>query len=114
MKGMKTNKQASFLASALLITIILIVIVYGVMIARFPVESCLVTDGILASVCDILQDAAWDGIMDVMSEECSAALIAILVFYSVGLVIGAWMMSGTIPHFIYFGLESINPQHRYV
>lgn len=111
---MKTNKQASFLASALLITIILIVIVYGVMIAGFPVESVLITAGILASIFAILHGAAWDSIMNVMSEKFKTALIAILVLYSIGLVIGAWMMSGTIPYFIYFGLEIINPQYLYV
>src|SRR5699024_4695434 len=48
------------------------------------------------------------------SEKFKTALIASLVLYSIGLVIGAWVMSGTIPYFIYVGVEIINPQYLYV
>lgn len=111
---MKTKKQANFSTSALLITVILFVIIYGVMVAGFPVESVLITAGVLATIFAMLHGSNWDSIMNVMSEKIKTALIAILVLYSIGWIIGTWMMSGTIPYFIYLGLEMINPQYLYI
>ncbi|WP_198029978.1 Na+/H+ antiporter NhaC [Oceanobacillus manasiensis] len=111
---MKTKRQASFYTSALLIAVILFVMIYGVMIAGFPVESVLITAGVLATIFAMLHGANWSSIMNVMSEKIKTALIAILVLYSIGLIIGTWMMSGTIPYFIYLGLEIINPQYLYI
>ncbi|GKV65933.1 MULTISPECIES: Na+/H+ antiporter NhaC [unclassified Sporosarcina] len=111
---MKTVKNAKFSSSALLIAIILFVIIYGVMFAGFPVESVLITAGILVTIFAILHGHKWEQIMGVMAEKIKTALVAILVLYSIGWIIGAWMMSGTIPYFIYLGLEIINPQYLYI
>ncbi|MCV4677720.1 Na+/H+ antiporter NhaC, partial [Escherichia coli] len=39
---------------------------------------------------------------------------ALLILISVGLLIGTWMIGGTIPLMIYYGLNLINPSMIYV
>lgn len=36
--------------------------------------------------------------------------MAIFIFVFVGMIIGTWMLSGTIPMLIYYGLKLLNPQ----
>src|SRR5699024_496590 len=44
-------------------------------------------------------------------EKVSQAMPAILILISIGILIGTWMISGTIPMLIYYGLELINPSY---
>jgi len=43
-------------------------------------------------------------------ESISKAMPAILIMLSVGILIGSWIASGTIPMIIYYGLKLISPQ----
>jgi NhaC family Na+:H+ antiporter len=110
----KSKKSPSIISSSLLLLLILFIIIYGVMIANFNVELVLITAGMIATIFAIFHGEKWENIINNMSDKISSALTAILVLYSIGLVIGTWMMSGTIPYLIYYGLELINPQFIYV
>ena len=43
----------------------------------------------------------------------ATALPAILILFSVGSLIGVWMLSGTVPTMIYYGLLLLNPSIFY-
>lgn len=47
---------------------------------------------------------------DVISEKVGKAVPAILIMIAIGIVIGTWIYSGTVPMMIYYGLKVINPQ----
>ena len=38
----------------------------------------------------------------------------ILIFFSIGILIGSWIISGTIPMLVYYGIELINPDYIYL
>src|SRR5699024_4552445 len=42
-------------------------------------------------------------------EKIKQAMPAILILISIGILIGTWMVAGTIPMMIYYGLQLINP-----
>src|SRR5699024_11179660 len=50
-----------------------------------------------------------EDMMKGIQEKVSLAMPAILILISIGILIGTWMISGTIPMLIYYGLELINP-----
>src|SRR5699024_10092942 len=52
---------------------------------------------------------SWEDMMKGIQEKVSLAMPAILILISIGILIGTWMISGTIPMLIYYGLELINP-----
>lgn len=110
----KTKKQPSFLAAILLLAVIMFIMVYGIMIAGFKTEFVLISAGTIVTLFAILHGERWENIMEIMSQKIKTAVLAILILYSIGLIIGTWMISGTIPYFIYFGLEIINPQYLYI
>ena len=49
-----------------------------------------------------------------ISEKLLKATPAILIIWTIGIVIGAFMFSGSIPMVIYYGLKLIRPQYLYV
>ncbi|WP_404402932.1 Na+/H+ antiporter NhaC [Idiomarina seosinensis] len=55
----------------------------------------------------------WVQIEEGITEGISVALGAMLIILAVGSLIGTWLLSGTVPTLIYFGLELLNPSLFY-
>lgn len=56
---------------------------------------------------------SWAQIEEGITEGISVALGAMLIILAVGSLIGTWLLSGTVPTLIYFGLELLNPGFFY-
>lgn len=107
-------KQPSLLMSILLLLLIAFLLIYGIMIAEYQVQFILILSGVVASIFAVLHGESWKNIIEIMSSKMKSGLLLFLVLLSVGLIIGTWMMSGTIPYLVYFGIKIISPQYLYV
>lgn len=56
----------------------------------------------------------WDEIEAALYNGIHLALGAILILLAVGALIGSWMLSGTVPAMIYYGLSLMDPNWFYV
>jgi NhaC family Na+:H+ antiporter len=52
----------------------------------------------------------WGELQRAMIAGISTAMVAILILLSVGGLIGTWLMAGTVPSLIYYGLELLSPE----
>jgi len=52
----------------------------------------------------------WEDIQRSTGEKVSTVLPVILILLSIGMLIGTWMFSGTIPMLVYYGIRMVNPQ----
>lgn len=57
---------------------------------------------------------SWSEIQDSMVKKLTQGLPAMMILFSIGVVVGAWIISGTIPMLIYYGIKIINPDFIYV
>ncbi len=55
----------------------------------------------------------WADIEDGIKSGISVAMGALLIILAVGSLIGTWLLSGTVPTMIYFGLELLSPSWFY-
>lgn len=55
----------------------------------------------------------WKDIEAAIFKGISVALGAILILFLVGMLIGSWILSGTVPTMIYFGLQLMDPSWFY-
>lgn len=53
----------------------------------------------------------WDDIQRSTGEKLASVLPAILILLTIGMLIGTWVFSGTIPALIYYGLKLVNPKY---
>ncbi len=51
----------------------------------------------------------WDAVESMMITGISRAMQAILILMIVGMLVGTWILSGTIPTMIYYGLKLLSP-----
>jgi len=57
---------------------------------------------------------SWEEIQNAVVKKLSKAIPAILILFSIGLVIGGWVISGTIPMLVFYGIKIINPSYIYI
>lgn len=65
---------------------------------------------IVASIVAITAGYKWDEIESGIVETVSGAMQAILIVGIIGMIIGTWILSGTVPTMIYYGLKIISPK----
>ncbi len=81
---------------------------YGVYQIRPQV--LLIAAAFLTGCLGVLLRFRWEDMQRGIVESISKAMPAILIMLCVGVLIGSWMASGTIPMIIYYGLKLISPQ----
>jgi NhaC family Na+:H+ antiporter len=103
------------------ILVLFIAIIYGLLIAPllfsqepFPIEFIFLIAGAAAVGQLLWMGFKWEEIMQSISAKISKALPAILVLLTIGMVIGSWIASGTIPMLVYYGIQLIHPDAIYV
>ncbi len=57
---------------------------------------------------------SWDKIQKHIVSKVSDSLPVIFILFAIGVLIGSWMVSGTIPMLIYYGISMINPDWIYI
>ncbi len=56
----------------------------------------------------------WKEIQKSIQNKVGESVGVILILFSIGVLIGSWIVSGTIPMLIYYGISIVNPQWIYV
>ena len=112
---MTTTKAPSLLDA--LIPIIALVIMLATSVYLFgndsssgPNQIVLTIAAAIASIVAIKNGFAWANVQKAIVAGISTAMVAILILLSVGALIGTWLMAGTVPSLVYYGLELLSPQ----
>ncbi len=108
--------QALFAVSALLIPVI-----YGLMLrpllwdlAPLPLEIVFLFSAVLAISQLFYLGFDWEEIQQAIGNKLSKAFTTILLLFAIGLLIGSWIISGTIPMLVFYALKIVSPEHIYV
>lgn len=72
-------------------------------------QIALVFGAAIAAVIGIKNGHSWKVVERTIVGGIATAMPAILILLSVGSLIGAWILSGTVPSMIYYGLLLLNP-----
>lgn len=104
------QRKPTLLEAFLPIIVMLLLLAIGYGVYGLSPEPLLILASIFAGVIALRVGVNWNEMMHGIREKLDMAMPAILVLISIGILIGSWMISGTIPMMIYYGLELINPQ----
>ena len=56
----------------------------------------------------------WAEIQEAVVQKLTKALPAFFIFFAIGMIIGSWMVAGTIPMLVYYGLTLLHPSVLYL
>lgn len=114
----KPIKQSSFFDA--LIPISVLICLLGAAVYLFsdssssgPNQIALLFATFTAALIGLKNGYTWKKLEEAMIEGITLSLGAILILLMVGALIGTWLLSGTVPTLIYYGLQVINPSWFY-
>ena len=105
-----TMVEALIPVAALVAMLGLSVYLFGDNSSQGPNQIVLTLGAAIAAIVAMRLGFKWGDLQRAMIAGISTAMVAILILLSVGGLIGTWLMAGTVPSLIYFGLELLSPQ----
>lgn len=78
-----------------------------------PGQIALILSGIIAGLVGMRGGISWQELEKSAAQSISRAMPAIFILLMVGTLVGTWMLSGTVPFLIYWGLQIIAPEIFY-
>lgn len=99
---------------SLVVMLSLSVYLFGSDSSSGPNQIVLTLGAAIAAIVAIQNGHAWKDILEAIVDGIGTSMGAVLILLSVGGLIGTWLMAGTVPSLIYYGLELLNPRFFYV
>ena len=116
-----SDKTIKFIHLLLPIIVLGLLIVYGLILMprvfnkpAFPLEIVFLLATVFSVGHLMFIGFKWKTIQDAIVHKLSKGFPAVLILFAIGLVIGTWIISGTIPMLIYYGIKLIDPTYMYV
>ncbi len=100
--------------ASLIVMLSLSVYLFGSDSSYGPNQIVLTIGAAIAAIVAIKNGYLWHDIQKAIVAGIGTAMGAIMILFSVGALIGTWLMAGTVPSLIFYGLELLNPQFFYV
>ena len=115
---MKQVKQATFFDALIPISVLVLLLgtsvyLYGDDSSYGPNQIALLFSAAIAAIIGLKNGFKWAELEEAMVKGITISLGAVLILLMVGALIGTWLLSGTVPSLIYYGLQLINPYWFY-
>ncbi|WP_411843834.1 Na+/H+ antiporter NhaC [Salinicoccus sp. HZC-1] len=76
-----------------------------------PIQPLLLVAAAYAAIIAMRVGLSWREMEEGIIVSLKTAMPAIFILFSVGIIIGTWIYSGTVPMLIYYGLQMISPTY---
>ena len=107
----KNNTQPSLALAIAPIVVMLGLLVIGYGILGLRIEPLLLISAIFTGAIAYRMGYSWDQIVGAIVDKLAKAMPVTLILVSVGGLIASWIISGTVPFMVYWGLKLISPEY---
>lgn len=108
MKKERTPRQPK-VWEALLALIVVIAVVVAAIRTKVGIQMGLAMGGCTAIVFALLMGNKWYDIQDTVKRVVGDSATTLLILLSVGMMVGIWIIGGTVPTLLYYGLKICSP-----
>jgi NhaC family Na+:H+ antiporter len=106
----KKGRKPAFIEALLVLAAAAAMISYGVLVLGVDAHIPIIFSAALVAVVGRwLLGISWGEIEEGMITGITMALQAIIILMTVGLIVGSWILSGSVPSMIYYGLNILSP-----
>lgn len=105
------TRKPTFLESISTILVMIVIVVTGFIVFNIPIQALLILSSAYAAWIARRVGLNWTDLEDGITKRLSTAMPALFIILAVGIIVGTWMYSGTVPSLIYYGLEFLNPHY---
>ncbi|MEC0094068.1 Na+/H+ antiporter NhaC [Paenibacillus macquariensis] len=105
------NRQLSFSKSIIIIVFILALLFVSIFLLKAEPQIPLLATTVGTATLLRFFGFSWDRLESAIIKGIQTAIMPILILSLIGILIAVWMMSGTVPTILYYGMDYINPQY---
>ncbi|PNZ89852.1 Na+/H+ antiporter NhaC, partial [Staphylococcus devriesei] len=105
------RRTPTFLEAISTIIVMIIVVTTGFIIFNIPIQVLLLISSAYAAFIAVRVGLKWEDLEEGITKRLTTAMPAIFIILAVGIIVGSWMYSGTVPALIYYGLKFLNPHY---
>ena len=106
----KTEREGTFGSSVLVLALAIAVLLTGVVGFKLDPHIPLLFSSSIILLYGVWLRAPWKDMRDSIIKSISESIEAILIICLIGMTVGSWISSGTVPMVIYYGLKIFSPQ----
>lgn len=110
----KQTRPPTLAESVVVLFAFVVIIGVGYMGFRLKIEVLMILAAIFAAFMAMRCGHSWEQMEWAICKKIFQATPAILIMWTIGILIGSLMYCGTIPMIIYYGLKLINPKFLYL
>ena len=118
---MTPTKDISFSRAFAPLLFFMCALIYGLFVhpvifksGSLPLEVLILLSITFSSLYLMANGYTWETIQSHISKKVAESVPVLLILFSVGVLIGSWIVSGTIPMLIYHGISIIDPNWIYI
>jgi NhaC family Na+:H+ antiporter len=104
-----TLKESIGMVTVLVIFILLSVLMFGEDAIGGPLQLALTASAFVGICLGLFKGYKWKELEKAVSKAASIAITPIFILLSVGALVGTWIMCGTVPSLIHYGLKILSP-----
>ena len=105
------KRKPTFLEAISCFIVLAVVIGVGFGYFKIPIQPLLLITALYAALIALRVGVSWSEMEASIVKNLKTAMPAIFIIFAVGIIIGTWIYSGTVPILIYYGLQMINPTY---
>lgn len=121
MQQTSTHQEITFTQALLPVLFLITLIVYGLILRpqvfdqlAFPLEIIFILAAAFTVGELFVLGYHWVDIQKTIVDKLARALPAFFILFAIGVIISSWIVSGTIPMLVYYGIKIINPSLLYL
>jgi len=96
--------------SLIMIALAILTIILGKLVFSLNTTLVLLISTLITSCFAVCTGVKWNDIQGSISSGFQSIAIPVIMLMEIGLLVGSWMISGTIPTMMYYGLKMLNPK----
>ena len=110
MKKERTKRRPTTLQALLPIVAMFVILGVGYGVLKLKTEPLILIAAIIAGCVAYSLGYSWKEMQDAIVEKIANTMPAMLILWSVGLLVAGMMFCGAVPMIIYYGIQIVNPQ----
>ncbi|WP_425804255.1 Na+/H+ antiporter NhaC [Desulfitobacterium sp. Sab5] len=104
-----SSRKPGLIEAVVAFVIPVLIILWGTVVAKLPAILPLIIATAIACLFGKYLGYSWKDLQEGMFDSIYRVHIAIFILIAVGMLVGVWILAGTIPTIIYWGLKIISP-----
>lgn len=105
----QSKNKVTPLQAIIMLIVAIVIIIIGLLVLKVNNRIVLAFDGVIMCTMAYCFGIKYDDIQKGIKDTVTSMIVAILILIAVGTLVASWMISGTVPLMIYYGMKLLTP-----